>query len=201
MTRNYIIEKSAELFLLNGFKTVTMDEIASDLAMSKKTLYEEFGNKENLIEDTLNLQFSLLQKMAEEVRSEKMNPVEEIVTIRERISGKMNSPQHKNSFVQLKKYYPKLYGKVYLNQAHHIQHILTENIERGQQMDLYRNDFSADHFAELFMFTQASLKNSEMFIRDLEKMTNYCDLHFDIIIRGILTEKGFRIYNQQPQTL
>ena len=56
--KDKIVHKATEMFLKLGFKSVTMDDIASEMCISKKTIYKFFANKELLIEDYMNLIFS-----------------------------------------------------------------------------------------------------------------------------------------------
>ena len=64
--KDTILEKSKELFLRNGFKTVGMDDIAQSLHISKKTIYQYFPSKEDLVKATLDYVYNLaFSKIAE----------------------------------------------------------------------------------------------------------------------------------------
>ena len=62
MMKEKIINKAKEMFLRLGFKSITMDDIASEIGISKKTIYKYFSNKDILIENTIELAFSEVQE-------------------------------------------------------------------------------------------------------------------------------------------
>ena len=194
MTQQFVVEHAKKLFLLHGYKTVTMDEIASELGISKKTLYEGFGSKENLIMACLDLQYQEIKYICNAVLQEKLDAVEEFLTIKDKISSIFNTPQHKVSKTQLQKYYPKLFQRVFMNQSKFIQEIMQTNILKGQEQGLYREQVNAANFCEMMLFTQNSLKNKEDYLINMEKMDCLSEMHFDVMLRGILTEKGLEIF-------
>jgi len=98
-----IIVKSSELFLTLGFKSVTMDDIATALGISKKTIYVHFANKTKLVE---SVTFSLFENICNGIDSicdNSKNPIEELYHIKmfvmKYLKGEKSSPQY-----QLKKY-------------------------------------------------------------------------------------------------
>ena len=79
--RKKIINKSAELFLTLGFKSVTMDDIANELGISKKTIYQNFDNKTKLVEAaTLNM-FDNICDGIDHICNASHNPIEELYDI------------------------------------------------------------------------------------------------------------------------
>ena len=194
MNNKAIIQKSTELFLQNGYKTVTMDDIAMELAISKKTLYEEFGKKENLIEAALHNQFQQIAEMIELVMSRDLNAVQELIEIKQSVTDRFNSPHQKNAVYQLQKYYLKLHQKVYLNKFSMVQKVLTRNIIKGQEQGLYRPEVNSENTAEVLMMAQSAMKTNKKLLTSPEAMESLKDLLSDIIFRGILTQKGLEIY-------
>ena len=103
--RDKILEKSNELFLNLGFKSVTMDEIASSLGVSKKTIYKYFKNKTELVDAVTRFMFDSVSCGIDGI-CEKINPIDEVFSIKrfviEHLKDEKSSPQY-----QLQKYYPK----------------------------------------------------------------------------------------------
>ena len=81
-----IIETATSLFLNLGFKSVTMDDIAEKMAISKKTIYTHFENKTELVEASSLLIFEQISKIITQIEAEKVNPIEETFKIKEIIS-------------------------------------------------------------------------------------------------------------------
>ncbi len=58
MMKDKIINKAKEMFLKLGFKSITMDDIACEMCISKKTIYKYFSNKDTLIEESIQVSSS-----------------------------------------------------------------------------------------------------------------------------------------------
>ena len=94
--RNKILEKSNELFLNLGFKSVTMDEIASSLGVSKKTLYKYFSNKTALIDAVTEYMFNTICCSIDTICAQELNPIDELFHIKrvvtEHLKDEKSSP-------------------------------------------------------------------------------------------------------------
>ena len=73
-----IIKKSEELFLTLGFKNVTMDDIATGLGISKKTIYAHFSNKTELVSAVTFSVLEYIYKGIEQIKKNAINPIEEL---------------------------------------------------------------------------------------------------------------------------
>ena len=82
-----IIDKSCELFLNLGFKSVTMDEIANAMGVSKKTIYKYFNNKTDLVTEVTNTMFEKISCGIDQVCGIDMNPIDEIFAIKKSSSS------------------------------------------------------------------------------------------------------------------
>ena len=196
MTKEIIVQHAAKIFLSNGYKTVTMDEVASDLGVSKKTLYEIFGNKEGLIRLSLEFKFQELREVFEDALSLDLDAISEMHFIMDKIRTMIGTPQHKNAVYQLQKYYAKIYRKVYVEQVVFIQKALETNIEKGQDSGLYRKDVNASDLAEILIQVQSFLRSNEKSINDTEKMEYLSNVHFNLMLRGMATPAGIEKLTQ-----
>ena len=80
--REKILEKSNELFLNLGFKSVTMDEIASALGVSKKTIYKYFKNKTELVNGVTLSMFNTICLGINGICELNLNPIDELFSIK-----------------------------------------------------------------------------------------------------------------------
>ena len=107
--KDTILEKSKELFLRNGFKTVGMDDIAQALHISKKTIYQYFPSKEDLVKATLDYVYNLAFSKIAEISGKCEMAIHEHFKIKESIDGILGKDfETSPCFFQLKKYYPEL---------------------------------------------------------------------------------------------
>jgi len=187
-----IIQKSTEMFLNLGFKSVTMDDIAEKLAISKKTIYAHFANKEALVEASSLYIFEQINLIITKIESKNLNPIEETFRIKEIVShylkGDKTSPEY-----QLKKYYPAIYAKLDLKKKEIIESCFKDNLKRGIADGCFRKGINIDLVAKFYYLAITAIKNDELFFEDNvnEVLAYYLEYH----IRAIASEKGIQTLN------
>jgi AcrR family transcriptional regulator len=187
-----IIETATSLFLNLGFKSVTMDDIAEKMAISKKTIYTHFENKTELVEASSLFIFEQISKIITQIEAEKVNPIEETFKIKEIIShylkGEKTSPEY-----QLKKYYPKIYAILDIKKKEIINTCFKDSIARGIADGFFRADLNIDMISKFYYLCITGIKQDELFINDPinDVMQAYLEYH----IRAIATEKGIQTLN------
>jgi len=193
--REKILLGATDLFLNYGFKSVTMDDIANALGVSKKTIYQHFDNKTKLVEaTTLNL-FDSIACGIDHICSLEKNPIEEIYSIKrfvmEHLKDEKSSPQY-----QLQKYYPKIFNTLKSKQFEVMQTCVVDNLNKGINQGLYRDSINVEFIARIYFNSMIAIKDKDLF--PLKKfsmnmlMSNYLEYH----LRGICTPKGLDILNQ-----
>jgi hypothetical protein len=187
--REIIIEKSCELFLNLGFKSVTMDEIANALGISKKTLYKYFSNKTDLVTAVTNTMFEKISCGIDHVCGIDLNPIDEIFAIKklvmEHLKDEKSSPQY-----QLQKYYPKLFLSLKQKQFQIMQKCVIENLERGVKLGIYREDIDVDFISRIYFIGITGTKDNDMFPLKNYVMKSLMNQYLDYHLRGICTPKG-----------
>ena len=191
-----IVQITTDLFLNFGFKSITMDDIAEKMGISKKTIYTHFSNKASLVEATALYIFDKISTAIQSIEDRKPNPIEETFEIKEVIShflkGEKTSPEF-----QLKKYYPKIYAKLDILKKEKINTCFCENIQRGINEGYFRSDINIDFVTKLYYLCITAIKNDVLFSDDNpnEAMQHYLEYH----IRAIATEKGLQTLNKLLQ--
>ncbi|MGY0407979.1 MAG: TetR/AcrR family transcriptional regulator, partial [Polaribacter sp.] len=139
--KDKILEISKKLFLTLGFKSVTMDEIASNVGVSKKTIYKYYQSKTALVAAVTEDMFCVICDGIEDICKEKLNPIAEIFSIKRLIMDHLKDeklcPQY-----QLQKYYPKIYASLKQKQFNVMQEIIKDNLERGVHLGLFRKEIN-----------------------------------------------------------
>ena len=197
--RDKILEKSSELFLNLGFKSVTMDEIANSLGVSKKTIYKYFKNKTELINVVTQFMFDTVSCGIDGICSLKMNPIDEIFEIKKfvmiHLKDEKSSPQY-----QLQKYYPKIYASLKEKQFHVMQACVIENLKSGIESKLYRENIDLEFISRIYFNGMVNIKDKDLFpLRDYS-MNTLMNYFLEYHLRGICTEKGtLQLENQLKQ--
>ena len=188
-----IIQKATEMFLKLGFKTVTMDDIACEMCISKKTIYKFFSNKELLIEQgTENVQNNIQQTIAH-IAAKNHNAIVENFEIC-KMFGEMFSDVDSSPIYQLKKHYPEIHQKIVARQNKICQLIFTENIKKGINEGLYRPNINIAtvvnfHYQMLININENTISEKEIQKLEFEAMEYH--------IRAIATTAGLAELEQQ----
>ena len=189
--KDKILQKSADMFLNLGFKSVTMDDIATNLGMSKKTIYSHFSTKKKLVEAST---FYVLEKVNETICSiidADYDPIEETFTIKSMINNLLKNEKSSPSY-QLQKYYPKIFKQVNEQQFEVVKSCIVENLKKGISDGYYREDIDIDLITRSYFSGNINLTNQDLFPLDQFEMSSLKDTFLDYHIRAIATEKGLK---------
>ena len=183
------LEKATELFIEHGSKTLTMDDIAKEFGMSKKTLYQKYANKEALLEDVLAFKLEEVIVKLNELDIQVENAVDRMFCRDEHIE---RAVQSNNSLLirQLIKYYPAIFNKHMMDFAEKFSEVMVHNIERGRQQGYYREDFNATIYAKLFFQLLMSYESSPFLDTSTIDKTEYKNEAIMFYMNAITTEKG-----------
>lgn len=190
-----IINKSTEMFLTLGFKSVTMDDIASELGISKKTIYVHFPNKHKLVEVVTMHMFNVISHGIDFICALNKNPIEEIYDIknlvRDHLKGEQSSPQQ-----QLQKYYPKIFETLKEKQIKVMDSCVKDNLKRGIELGLYRPNLNLEFITKIYFSNIIALKDIRLFPLNQFSKNELMDYYLEYHIRGISTEKGNEFLTQ-----
>lgn len=184
--KNKIINKATDMFLKLGFKSVTMDDIASEMCMSKKTIYKHFSNKEVLIEEGTETIKKKIHDMMDSIISKNYNAIKENFEMRKMFKEMFQSVDHSPAF-QLKKHYPEIYAKMMEEEIKVCQSVFNQNVIKGIGEGLYRSDLEIDtvvtfYYTLIFSINENTLYEKDASLLELKALEYHT--------RAIATEKG-----------
>lgn len=187
--REKIIAKSTELFLTLGFKSVTMDDIANEMGISKKTIYVHFENKTKLVEASTLEMFELIACGIEGIQGLEKDPISEIYEIKklvmQHLKDEKSSPYH-----QLQKYYPKIFNSVRTKQYNLMENCVACNLSRGIELGLFRESIEIEFISKIYFSCMMALKDKELFPLHNFSMHTLMNQFLEYHLRGISTPKG-----------
>lgn len=193
--RDKILKGASELFLNYGFKSVTMDDIANKLGISKKTIYQHFANKTMLVETTTMFLFEFISEGINQICALEKNPIEEIYNIKqfvmEHLKDEKSSPQY-----QLQKYYPRIFNTLKSKQFEVMQTCVTDNLNRGIKLGLYRDTINVDFIARIYFNGMLAIKDKDLFPFQDFSMQMLMGSFLEYHLRGICTSKGLETLNK-----
>ena len=190
-----ILEETERLFWKYGVRSVTMEEIAKQLGISKKTIYQHFTDKEQILYEVLQDKMGKHQSEMACAVIETTNPVEEIMNVLNMMQKNADqiSP---NLLIDIKRYYPQAFLLFRKYKEEHVLRSILENIQKGIDQGLYRSDINPDILARLRVEQIELAFDNDIFPTDQYTMHDVQHELMHHFIRGMLTDKGFTIYNQ-----
>lgn len=189
---NKIIEKATEMYLTFGFKSVTMDDIASKMGISKKTIYQHFANKTDLVEAvTMNL-FETISCGIDEIVTLNQNPIEELFAIKNFVMQNLKN-ESASPIYQLQKYYPQVHETLKSRQFAKMGDCVIENLRKGIEQELFRADINLELIARFYFAGMSSIKDAELFNPIQFSMKEVQETYLEYHLRGISTPKGIAI--------
>ncbi|WP_299665910.1 TetR/AcrR family transcriptional regulator [uncultured Polaribacter sp.] len=194
--REKILEASKDLFLNLGFKSVTMDEIASNMGVSKKTIYKYFKNKTALVAAVADYMFETICCGIDGILEQETNPIDELFAIKKLVMNHLKN-EKASPFYQFQKYYPKIFTVLRKNQFEIMQDTITDNLERGIKMNLYRENLNKDFISRIYFYGVSTIKDQDNFPLTHFSMGELMNYYLEYHIRGIATEKGIQELKNQ----
>ena len=194
------LSKATQLFIENGAKSVTMDEIAKEFGISKKTLYQKYKNKEELLEEVLKYK---LQEVIERLKylDENIDNAVARMYCRDEEIDKVSHSNNNILIRQLLKYYPAIFHKHMLNFSTKFSEVLVHNIEKGRKQGLYREDFDPELYAKIFFQLVMSYDSSPYFDVELIERENFMQETMFFYLNAITNEKGKEVLKNLKQKL
>lgn len=174
------------MFLKLGFKSITMDDIAGEMCISKKTIYKYFCNKEILVEESTAMVHKEVHQIISSIVAQNHNAIKENFEIR-KMFKEMFKSSDTSPIYQLKKHYPAIYDKVISREIDECNMFFKQNIEKGIQQGLYRKDVNIDtyikfYYTLIFSINETTMLESEALKLEFEALEYHT--------RALATGKG-----------
>jgi TetR/AcrR family transcriptional regulator, cholesterol catabolism regulator len=187
-----ILKRCQTLFLRYGIKSVTMDDIARELGISKKTLYQHFDTKNKIIEQMVVEHFEAEQIIMATILNSATDAVDEILSIAQHIA--LELARLTSTFIyDLQKYHRETWLRLEQTSNQHNYGIIKKNIERGIQEGLYRTDLDADIIAKLYVAKSLSILDDHLFPTNRYSKTVLYKQFIVYHLHGILAPKGLEL--------
>jgi AcrR family transcriptional regulator len=203
-----ILKGAEDLFTRYGVRSISMDDIARHLSVSKKTLYQHFTDKEDIVTMTCKAHLERNNKEFDEIRDSAGNAIEELANLS--ICLKKNMEEINPSLLfDLQKYHPKAWS-VWLNHKNKtIRESVARNLKQGIEEGYYRPELKTKVLAAMRLELVQMAFDEQIFPREAFSVAEVQMELFDHFVYGVVTEKGRKLYqkykdrvnNHQPTTI
>jgi len=194
-----ILRFTQEKFINEGFYKTTMDEIASELQMSKKTIYKHFPSKEKLVEEISEDFITCATTDLDEIINSRENVIVKFVKLLNMYSSRMM--RHSDKWYRdLQLHTPQIWIKVDKFRTERILSIVKILLEQGRKEKLIE-PYPPEIIITSFISTVRAIVNPEFILRNKFSMQEAFKYTFEMLLNGILTEQGKEKYLKTKKLL
>jgi AcrR family transcriptional regulator len=185
-----------ELYNRFGIKSVTMDDVARELGISKKTLYECIDDKSELVRHVMEMVNRYHAEKLMEITTKGLNAIEEIFEVN-RYMTQMVKEQNPTLGYDLQKYYPELNKALMQEQRQRMHDAIYENLVKGIEEGLYRKEMNVEIISKLHMTRMEYRYRQDQYqINDVDSREVMQEI-FVYHLHGIANENGIKILNEK----
>jgi len=183
-----------------GIKSITMDDVAIELGISKKTLYQYVNDKDDLVGKFIDNEILLRQEEICRCFNSEFNAIEELfeITI---FMNRFLKDQNPATDHDLKKYYPHHYDKMVKTRRERIFSYILMNLKKGKEEGLYRENLNSEIIAKLYLSRVECIHLNDLFT--VEEFTS-AKLFMELLVyhvRGIASEQGIIVLDKKIREL
>ncbi len=195
-----ILKGAESLFMKYGVRSISMDDIARHLSVSKKTLYQHFADKEDIVTNTCQTHIEDMSREFEQIWKNSKNAIDELARIS--ICLKQNSEEMNPSLLfDLQKYHPRAWN-VWLNHKNNfIRESVIRNLEQGIAEGYFRPEIDKEVIATMRLELVQLAFDEDIFPASRFKLPDVQMQIFDHFVYGLVTEKGRKLYQKYKETL
>jgi AcrR family transcriptional regulator len=184
--------KAHDLFMQYGLRSVSMDDIANNLGISKKTIYQYYADKDQLVDAVITQVIGYNQSCCDMDRKDSENAIHEIFLAMDFMMEIFRS-MNPSLLYDMQKYHPATFLKFSKHKNDYLYTVIRENILRGIQEDLYRSDIKIDVLARFRVESVMLPFMPEFHSRvksNLAMIEEELTLHF---LFGLVSPKGYKM--------
>jgi AcrR family transcriptional regulator len=193
-----ILLKARDLMFQTGIRQVTMDGLATQLGMSKKTIYQYYKDKDDLVKAVVDFELKNHQQLCLHCESKADNAVHEMFLVMETMK-EMTKTMNPGSMMELEKYFPTAFDIIKNHKDEFFLSLIKQNLIKGMEQGFYRSDLDVEILSRYRLETIFIPFNLHAFpVTKFDPIKVHTQLmeHF---VYGLMTEKGYEIMLQYKQ--
>ncbi|HLZ17001.1 MAG TPA: TetR/AcrR family transcriptional regulator [Cyclobacteriaceae bacterium] len=198
-TKDKILKGAESLFMRYGIRSISMDDIARHLAVSKKTLYQHFADKDELVTVVTAGHMAASKKMYEDIRKQSENSIDELHRIGMHVRRHLEE-QNPSVLFDIQKFHPRAWSVWVEYKNNYIYSSVVRNIKQGIKDGLIRPEINPEIFAQFRLATIQVCCDEQYFPRDKFNMAEVQSQVFEQFVYGLCTEKGKKLYQKYKES-
>ncbi len=189
MQQQEIIQSAVKLFMRYGIKSITMDELARQMGISKKTIYLYFKDKNELVDKSMQTAFDEQQCGIKQIMQNGLNAIQEVFEVYNHVNEMMRDYNPALEF-DLQRFFPKIFERLQTAQRKIIFEAVEQNLIKGKKEDLYRKDLDASIIAKLHVLRLENMLHSDLVTAEELHSKKFFKEVFKYHLHGILSADG-----------
>jgi AcrR family transcriptional regulator len=184
-----ILGKAADLFLRYGIRSITMDEIATQLGISKKTIYQFFTDKDDMVSAVIDLEIRKNEEECVQFRQQAENAVHQIFMAQESVEEML---KYTNPLMvyDLEKHHPRAFKRLKEFKYQFLHQVLMDNLQWGMEEGVYRSDLHKDIVVKARIEAAFLVFNPDVFPHSRYKVAEVAFELAILFLHGIATDSG-----------
>ena len=199
--KDRIRDSARELFRRYGIRSVSMDDIATHLAMSKKTIYQFYADKDELVDAVVDNEVKHMQDECVLTQKSAGDAVEEVFLTLAMAQVQLSSINPVLLF-DMQKFHPRAFQKFMAHKNEFLLEIIRHNLERGIREGLYRENLDIDIIARYRLETLMVPFNMDLFPPAKYSLITITQVILEHFLYGLASEKGYQLilkYQKEQQ--
>jgi AcrR family transcriptional regulator len=196
--RDRILEKTTELFMRYGIRSVSMDDIAAQLGISKKTIYQSFADKDELVDAIIEADIHRMQDECGVCQLRSENAVEEIFLTMDMIQVHLRN-MNPMLLYDLQKFHFRSFQKFMTHKNSYLLEIIRQNLEKGIAEGFYREDLDIDILSKYRLESLMIPFNMDQFPPGKYNLVKVTQVILEHFLFGLATEEGYQLILKYQQ--
>ncbi len=197
-SKEKLLRGAEELFLRYGLRSVSMDDIARHLGISKKTIYQHFADKDEVVATVAKKQMEHQRAQFDEIAKRSKSSVEELVLISFCLKDTMKNINPSLLF-DMQKYHQKAWNEWLRFKHKFVRENIIRSLRQGIEEGVFREDIQVDVIATMRLEQVQMAFDNTVFPRHRFGLAEVQEQLFDHFIHGLFTDKGRKLYNKYKQ--
>lgn len=195
-----ILKAAESLFMKYGVRSISMDDISRQLSVSKKTLYQHFSDKEDIVSMTCQIHLETVANKFQEINRTAKNAIEELAKI-SMCLRQIAEETNPSLLFDLQKYHPKAWAVWLSHKNKTIRESVVRNLKQGIEEGHYRPELNVDVIAAMRLELTQLAFDDNVFPTSRYRLSDVQMEMFDHFVHGLVTEKGRKLYLKYKESL
>lgn len=197
-TQERILDTAFGLFRQYGTRSITMDDIATRMGISKKTLYAHFVDKDDMVVHAISRFLDIIQEEENGIKARAANAIEELFGVMQMMDERLRN-MNPVIMLDLQKFHSKAFLVFQEYRNNYLRNTIRENLERGIREGLYRKDLEVNILTQFRIASAMLCFQPEAFPVAGFEMVKVQRVLLEHFLYGVASAEGLKLIEEYKQ--